>query len=140
METQSQTTTPLIKVGRKAVRRMAIGDKIVVSTANLSSLRNNLYAMSSKEGADNGYRLAIVSEGDGRLSIEKQPLVGSVEGIRVMSLAIRVALAQRGEMSEKDLFNAVGAKDKEWEFYSALTELEDAHRIRFTESCKYDVI
>lgn len=139
METQSQTTTPLIKVGRKAVRRMAIGDKIVVSTGNLSSLRNNLYAMSSKEGVDNGYRLAIVNEGDGRLSIEKQPIVGSVEGIRVMSLAIRVALARRGEMSEKDLFNAVGAKDKEWSFYSALTELEDAHRIRFTESCTYAI-
>ncbi len=134
--TPPKKATPHIKVGRKTIRKMAIGDRLDVVATNPVSLRNNLYAMAAKEGPANGYKLSIVNEGNGILSITKQPISGSLDVLKKFLIEIRVALAQYGEMSEKELLHVVGAKGNEWEFFSALTELEDGKKILFND-CKY---
>lgn len=134
---QGKTESGHIKV-RKVLKNLEVGKKIAfpVDAFNCSSLKSNVYGLSNGEGKDKNYRLSCYRDGDSYV-VEKQPRNGTIESIKAFSIAIRAALSQYGEMSEKDLLKAVEAKGKEWSFYSALTELEDAHRIRFTESCTY---
>ena len=134
---QGKTESGHIKV-RKVLKNLEVGKRVAfpVSTFNCSSLKSNVYGLSNGEGKDKNYRLSCYRDGDSYV-VEKQPRNGTIESIKAFSIAIRAALSQYGEMSEKDLLKAVEAKGKEWSFYSALTELEDAHRIRFTESCTY---
>lgn len=134
---QGKNESGHVKV-RKILKGLEVGKAIAfpVDAFNCSSLKSNVYSLSNGDGKDKNYRLSCYRNGDSYV-VEKQPRNGTIESIKAFSIAIRAALSQYGEMSEKDLIKAVGAKGKEWSFYSALTELEDAHRIKFTDSCTY---
>lgn len=134
---RGKTESGHIKV-RKVLKKLEVGKAVAfpVESFNCSSLKSNVYSLSNGDGKDKNYRLSCYRNGDSYV-VEKQPRNGTLESIKAFSIAIRAALSQYGEMSEKDLIKAVGAKGREWSFYSALTELEDAHRIKFTDSCTY---